>query len=92
MANEYEQLAKSLLSSEQGSKVIGSIDKISGIMQKPDGKKLLELLGGSGGDALKDAARSAAKGDRDAAQRLITSLLATDEGKQLVQQVVKAMK
>jgi len=92
VANEYEQLAKSLLSSEQGAKALGSIDKITGIMQKPEGKKLLEILGGSGGDALKSAAKAAAKGDKDAAQKLISTLMSTPEGVQLIQQVVKAMK
>ena len=92
MANEYEELAQGLLNTKEGSKVLGNIDKLTNIMQRPEGKKLLEILGSGGGEALKKAAKSAAKGDKDAAQRLITTLMSTPEGSQLISQVIKAMK
>ena len=93
--NEYEALARALLSSPQAAKAIGNLgnlDRISEMLNKPEGKKLLGMLAGGGGDALKTAAESAVKGDNEAAKSLIAGLLSTREGAELAKQILEMFK
>jgi len=87
--NDYENAAKKLLG-DQGNRIDWSA--VSRLMSGKEGKALLQALAGSGGDALKQSAGSALQGDRDAAGRMMASLLSTREGTDLVQKLVKLMK
>jgi hypothetical protein len=90
--NEYEALARALLSSPQGAKAIGNLNQITEALNKPEGKKLLGMLAGGGGDALKTAAESALKGDSESAKNLISGLLSTREGAELARQIIEMIK
>lgn len=91
MSNEYEALARALLQSPQGVTVLKNMDKIQGLADKPESRKLIKLLSGKGGDALKTAAAAAAEGDKDMAMRLISGLLSTPEGTQLAKAIIDMM-
>jgi len=92
MNNDYESLAKSLLGSPQGATVLSNIDRIRSYVNKPESKKLITLLAGKGGDALKNAAAAAVDGDQDTARRLLSSLLSTPEGAALAKAVLDMLK
>ena len=91
MSNEYEALARALLQSPQGAAVLKNFDKIQQLADKPESRNLMRLLSGKGGDALKRAAAAAAEGDKDVAMRLISVLLSTPEGTQLVKAITEIL-
>ncbi len=90
--NGMEGLLRTLLASPQGAKVAGNMDKLRGLVDSPDGRALLAQLGGSGGNALKNAAAAAASGDKDAAARLISTLMSTPEGARLAFSLMSLLK
>lgn len=92
MANEMELLARALIASSDGGKILSNLDKFQKILDGPEGKKLLSNLAGGGGDALKKAALDAKNGDQNAAKRMISSLLQTKEGSNLISQIIDAVK
>lgn len=85
---DMEALAKSLMNSVQGAKIAANYDKFSQILSSPQGKKLLESLAGDGGDALKKAATDAKNGNMDTAKGMVSSLLSTKEGADLVKKIL----
>ena len=87
--NDYEKTAKSLLG-EKGKQV--DWDSISKLVSGKEGRAVLQALAGGGGDALKRSATSALQGDKDAASRMMASLLSTREGADLVQKLMKMIK
>lgn len=87
--NDYEALAKALLNTPQGAKVLGNLDQISEVLNKPESRKLLGMLAGGGGDALKKAAGAAVKGDNDVAKNLLSTLLSTREGTEMARQIME---
>lgn len=91
MSSEYESLARALLQSPQGVAVLKNMDKIQELAGKPESRKLIKLLSGKGGDALKSAAAAAAEGDKDMTMRLISGLLSTPEGAQLAKAIIDIM-
>lgn len=92
MTNDMEILARALLSSKEGAKILGNLDRFQKILETPEGKSLLGNLAGDGGDALKRAAESAKTGNKDAAKALLGSLLQTKEGAALVSQIIDLVK
>ena len=56
MANEMDLLARALLASKDGGKIISNLEKFQKILDTAEGKSLLANLAGNGGDALKKAA------------------------------------
>jgi len=69
-----------------------AMQKASEYLNSSDGKALLALLGGNGGDALKFAAqRASAAGapgqEKDALKILISSLMSTADGMQLISRI-----
>jgi len=69
-----------------------AMQKASDYLNSPDGKVFLALVAGGGGDALKAAAGKAAMAgqpgqDKDALKILISSLMSSSEGMQLVSRV-----
>ncbi len=92
MPSEMELLARALLASTDGGKILQNLDKFQKILDTAEGKKLLANLASGGGDALKKAAEQARDGDKNAAKRLLTALLQTKEGATLVSQIIDAVK
>jgi len=92
MSNDFEALAKALLQSPKGEAVLKNLDKIQDLANNPEGRRLLAILSGKGGDALKNAAAAAAKGDQDTAKTLLSNLLSTPEGAQLAKAVLDMLK
>lgn len=91
MPSEYETLARALLQSPQGMAVLKNFHKIQDLADKPESRQIIRLLSGKGGDTLKKAAAAAAEGDKDMAVRLISGLLSTPEGAQLVKAITDIM-
>ena len=58
MPGEIENAARSMMSSPQGMKIIKGLDMYSTAMNTDGGRQLIAMLAGSGGDALKNAARA----------------------------------
>ena len=52
MPNEYESMARALMSSPQGVKIIQGLDKLSAAASSQNGRQLIAMLAGSGSDAL----------------------------------------
>jgi len=92
MANEMELLARALLASKDGGKIISNLEKFQRILDTPEGKRLLANLAGNGGDALKKAAIEAKNGDENAAKTLLSSLLKTKDGAALLSQIIDAVR
>lgn len=92
MANDMEMLARALLGSKDGAKILANLDRFQKILSGQEGKKLLAHLAGGGGDALKRAAESAKDGDTDAAKKLLSTLLQTKEGAKLISQIIDVVK
>lgn len=92
MPSEMELLARALLASKDGGKILSNLDKFQKILEGPEGKKLLANLASGGGDALKQAAESAKDGDKNAAKTLVASLLQTKDGAALVSQIIDIVK
>jgi hypothetical protein len=91
MSNDYEALAKALLRMPKGDIAIKNLDKIQELANNPESRRLLALLSGKGGDALKSAAAAATEGDQDMAKRLLSDLLSTPEGTQLAKAILDMM-
>lgn len=89
MPTEYENIAKSLMSSPQGAKIFSSLDKINKITSTPAGKQLIAMVAGGGGDAIKSAAAAAMASDKDQARIILTSLLSTKDGAQLAAKIIE---
>ena len=89
MANEHESMARILMSSPQGAKIIKGRDKLNSGASSPAGKPLLQLLAGGGTDLLKTACDAAAKADRDAGRVLLSNLMTTKEGTALVAKFIE---
>ena len=91
MPNEYENLAKVLMASPQGAKIVKSLDKLNAIVNTDSGRQLIGMLASEGGDAIKNAAAAAANGDQDQARVLLSTLLQSPEGAQLAAQIIEVI-
>lgn len=91
MPNEYENIAKMLMGSPQGSKIIKSLDKLNSVIATDSGQQLISMLAGSGADSVKSAAQAALSGDKDQARILISTLLSTKEGAQLAAKLIEVL-
>ena len=87
MPADYETLAKMLINSPQGNKIIRGLDKLNTAISSENGRQLLTMLAGSGGDAIKNAA--AASADKDQARVLLSNLLSTKEGAALAGKIIE---
>ena len=91
MPNEYENLAKVLMASPQGAKIVKSLDKPNAIVNTDSGRQLIGMLASEGGDAIKNAAAAAANGDQDQARVLLSTLLQSPEGAQLAAKIIEVI-
>ena len=91
MPNDYENLAKVLMASPQGAKIVKSLDKLNAIVNTDSGRQLIGMLASEGGDAIKNAAAAAANGDQDQARVLLSTLLQSPEGAQLAAKIIEVI-
>ena len=91
MQNDYENLAKVLMASPQGAKIVKSLDKLNSVVNTESGRQLIAMLASDGGDAIKDAAAAAASGDQDQARVLLSTLLSSPEGAQLAAKIIEVV-
>lgn len=79
------------MSSPQGAKIIQTLDKLSTVASSPNGKQLITMLAGKGGDALKNAAAAANATDKDPARVLLSTLLSSKDGASLIAKVIEVI-
>lgn len=91
MPGEIENIARSMMSSPQGLKIIKGLDQYNTAMNSEPGKQLIAMLAGSGGDALKTAAATAVKSQKDQGKALISALLSTKDGAALAAKVIEVI-
>lgn len=91
MPSEYESMARALMSSPQGAKIIQTLDKLSATASSPNGRQLIAMLAGNGGDALKAAAIAANQTEKDPARVLMSSLLSTKDGASLIAKIIEVV-
>lgn len=91
MQNDYENLAKVLMASPQGAKIVKSLDKLNSVVNTESGRQLIAMLASDGGDAIKNAAAAAASGDQDQARVLLSTLLSSPEGAQLAAKIIEVV-
>lgn len=91
MQNDYENLAKVLMASPQGAKIVKSLDKFNSVVNTESGRQLIAMLASDGGDAIKNAAAAAASGDQDQARVLLSTLLSSPEGAQLAAKIIEVV-
>ena len=91
MQNDYENLAKVLMASPQGAKIVKSLDKHNSVVNTESGRQLIAMLASDGGDAIKNAAAAAASGDQDQARVLLSTLLSSPEGAQLAAKIIEVV-
>ena len=92
MQNDYENLAKVLMASPQGAKIVKSLDKLNSVVSTESGRQLIAMLASDGGDAIKNAAAAAASGDQDQARVLLSTLLSSPEGAQLAAKIIEVVR
>lgn len=91
MPSEFENLAKVLMASPQGAKIVKSLDKLNAVVGSDGGKELINMLASDGGDAIKQAASAAATGDQDQARVLLSALLQNPQGAQLAAKIIEVL-
>jgi len=91
MPGDLDSIARNFMTTPQGMKIIQGLDKFNSAMSSENGKQLLAMLGGSGGDALKSAAKTASEAQKDQGRALISSLLASKEGAALASKMIEVL-
>lgn len=83
MDNEMEKLAKNLADSVGKSGGI-NFEKLVGLLSSESGKRILASLLSDGGVRVKKAAELAKNGDMSGVGGIISSIAATEEGRELL--------
>ena len=91
MPGEIENAARSMMSSPQGMKIIKGLDMYSTAMNTEGGRQLIAMLAGSGGDALKSAARASVNAPKDPGRTLLQNLLSSKDGAALAAKAIEVM-
>lgn len=91
MPGEIENVARSMMSSPQGMKIIKGLDKYNAAMNTESGRQLIAMMAGSGGDALKTAAQAAIHTQKEPGRVLLQNLLSSKEGASLAAKVIEVM-
>ena len=79
MSNDYENLAKIILATPQGARIM-------------EGFEILTLLAGGATDAVRSAAQAAIDGDGERAKTAISTLLSSKEGAALAAKLIEIMR
>lgn len=91
MPGEIENIARSMMSSPQGIKIIKALEQYNTAMNTEAGRQLITLLSGTGGEVLKTAAATAAKTPKDPGKALISALLSTKDGAALTAKLIEVI-
>lgn len=91
MVGEIENVARSMMSSPQGIKIVKGLDKYNAAMNTDAGKQLIVMLGAGGGDALKAAAAASVSVAKDPGRALLQNLLSTKDGAALAGKVIEVL-
>ncbi len=91
MPGDIENAARSMMSSPQGMKIVKGLDLYNTAMNTEGGRQLINMMAGSGGDALKNAAKAAARAQRDPGRALLQNLLSSKDGAALAAKVIEVM-
>ncbi|MBQ1705308.1 MAG: hypothetical protein II028_05645 [Clostridia bacterium] len=91
MSGEIENTARSMMSSPQGLKIIKGLDHYNAAMNTPAGRQLIDMIAGSGSDALKAAARAAQNASRDPGRALLQNLLSSKDGTAMAAKVIEVL-
>ena len=92
MSNDYENLAKIILSTPQGARIMDGFDKLNAFMSSREGYEILALLAGGATDAVRSAAQAAIDGDGERAKTAISTLLSSNEGAALAAKLLEIMR
>lgn len=90
MPADMESIAKALLANADGDKIKQNMGKFSEILSSPQGKSVLNALLSDGGENLKKAAEDMQKGDSSSAKRMISSVLSTKDGVEVLNKIISA--
>ena len=90
MKNQSDQ-SNDLLNSPQAANLLKNKDAIRQIAQSADTQKLLQMLNEQNGGGLKAAAEQAGKGDPKALMAMVSGLMKSKEGAELVARLNKTM-
>jgi len=91
MATDYEGIARAVLATPQGGRIIKGLEKINSISRTETGRQLFEILAGTGADEVRAAARAALNDPKEPARALISTLLSTKEGANLAAKIIELM-
>lgn len=91
MPGEIENVARSMMSSPQGMKIIKGLDKYNAAMNTEGGRQLIAMVAGTGSDALKAAAQAALHAPKDPGRVLLQNLLSSKEGAALAAKAIEVM-
>ena len=91
MSNQYEAIARLLMNSQQGGKVLKGLGKLGEIAKTEEGKKLAEMLSGPEGDSIKKAAEAVVAGDKETAMELLSALLSTKDGAAVAAKILELL-
>ena len=90
MPADMESIAKALLANADGAKIKQNMGKFSEILSSPQGKSVLNALLSDGGEKLKKAAEDMQKGDSASAKQMISSVLSTKDGAEVLNKIISA--
>lgn len=91
MATDYEGIARAVLATPQGGRIIKGLEKLNSLSRTDTGRELFELLAGAGADEVRSAAKAALSDPKEPARALISTLLSTREGAALAAKIIELM-
>lgn len=91
MSGDFDNIAKSFMTSPQGIKIIKGLDKFNSAMSTENGKQLLQMLASGGSEAIRISAAAAAEATKDPGRIFISTLLSTKEGAALTGKVIEVL-
>ena len=89
MQGDIDSIAKTVMQSPQGLKLITGLDRFNTALASPTGRQVLALLAGPCGDSLKNAAAAASAAPKDPGRALLSALLASKEGASLISKLIE---
>lgn len=91
MTGDIDSIAKSVMQSPQGLKIITGLDRFNTMLSGEAGKQILALLSGEAGNSLKTAAAAASRAPKDQGRVLISTLLSSKDGAALVGKIIELL-
>jgi len=91
MSNELDGLAKGLNDAVNGKGGL-KLEQVIKLLATENGKKILSLLMSDGGERVKKAAVKAKGGDVSGVQGIISAISETEEGRELLGELLKELK